>query len=207
MQPAATLLAAFIGAFTAALISTIASARQHATAVQLELSKLTAANVHAHSGATRLAVADVSRGLSVLVKELLWMGWMAEKDRDAVTEGEARTYDARVREVVPQLMGSLSVVAALDEATYRQLEPMVRVAIDLEEAMASALREIRIARSEGLNAMLETYRRAGYFWDGFRTNLTGLSGKGELPQFVRDMLELHPRAVKPAALGTPTPPG
>jgi hypothetical protein len=80
----------------------------------------------------RLAVADLARILSAVLQTMNWFTWEADNRPFRVTPEWVDRYDAEMKTLLPDLMASISVVAALSERTYRAFDPLVSEAFELD---------------------------------------------------------------------------
>jgi hypothetical protein len=91
----------------------------------------------------RLAVADLARILSAVLQTMSWFTWEADNRPFRVTPAWVDRYDAEMKTLLPDLMASISVVAALSERTYRAFDPLVSEAFDLDAQIGKAASSLR----------------------------------------------------------------
>jgi hypothetical protein len=86
----------------------------------------------------RLAVAELARSLSVVLHTMSWFTWEADNRPTRTTPAALEAYDGAMKAALPDLMAAISVVAALSNRAYRQFDPLVTKAFDLDGQIGKA---------------------------------------------------------------------
>jgi hypothetical protein len=90
----------------------------------------------------RLAVADLARALSAVLQTMNWFTWDADNRPLRVTPEWVDRYDSEMKRLLPDLMASIAVVAALSERTYLAFDPLVSQALELDAQIGKAASSI-----------------------------------------------------------------
>jgi len=104
----------------------------------------------------RLAVAELTKSLGAATHTMAWLTWMARNRPKHLTKQSILSYDEEMHKLFPGLSGSLSLVSALSEPLYRQMEPLVEKVYRLDEQIALAATEC-IEESEDGTELLGRY--------------------------------------------------
>ena len=86
----------------------------------------------------RLAVAQLTRNIGVATHAITWFTWKAENRSALLTETDSQEYDNDMKEIFPELTGSLAVLAAFSRVAYKRAESLAAEVYDLDEKVAKA---------------------------------------------------------------------
>jgi hypothetical protein len=62
--------------------------------------------------------------MSAALHSMCWITWLARARSDRITQDRLDAYDSELHELIPEILGYLSTVAALDMSLYRRLQPL-----------------------------------------------------------------------------------
>jgi hypothetical protein len=62
--------------------------------------------------------------MSAALHSMCWITWLARARSDRITQDRLDVYDSELHELIPEILGYLSTVAALDMPLYRRLQPL-----------------------------------------------------------------------------------
>src|SRR3954447_26956481 len=71
----------------------------------------------------RLAVAQLAKSIGVAVHTISWFTWKAKHRGSLLAKKDAEDYDNAMKEIFPDLTGSLATLAAFSPAAYTRANP------------------------------------------------------------------------------------
>jgi hypothetical protein len=148
----ATVVAALI-ALVAGLAGGFIAGKQQST---LEYQKWQRGRADDLAKEARLAVAELTKSLGAATHTMAWLTWTARNRPKHLTRQAIQNYDEEMHKLFPSISGSLSLVSALSEPLYRQMEPLVEKVYSLDEQIALAATEC-IEQPEGAADLLGRY--------------------------------------------------
>jgi len=109
---------------------------------------------------TRLAAAELTRGLAAGIHAVAWCSWKARYEPDDLKEKDFAAYDREIKGLFPTIVGARIVLAALNENMHQQMTPFVKELYSLDRELAEASVLFRRSRDEGLKAVEACYQHA-----------------------------------------------
>jgi len=95
---------------------------------------------------TRLAVAEVTRTMAAAIQEMLWITSKgANISWDELTQEDILDYDNEIKELLPNILGSMMVLSAFDAKASNQLSPLMSAIYRVDVRTALASRQFRTA--------------------------------------------------------------
>jgi gas vesicle protein len=87
---------------------------------------------------TRLAVAELTRNMAAATQVMLWFTAKATTTPDKVTQKDVSDYDKEIQERLPDILGSLCVVSALDPKISARMSPLMGDIYSVDAQIAQA---------------------------------------------------------------------
>ncbi|HWM90997.1 MAG TPA: hypothetical protein VN493_09540 [Thermoanaerobaculia bacterium] len=112
---------------------------------------------------TRLATAELTRGIAAGIHAVAWCSWKARYEPDDLKEKDFALYDREIKGIFPEIVGSRVVLAALDRTLHEQMTPFVKELYQLDKELAKASALFRKSREEGIRAVDVCYSHANLF--------------------------------------------
>jgi hypothetical protein len=106
-----------------------------------------------HHREARLAVAELTRSMSVAAHTISWFTWKAKHRAQLLTQSDAREYDDDMKTLFPALTGALAVVAAFSPAAYKRAREVADDLYSLDERVADAATAV-LTQQENASAAL-----------------------------------------------------
>jgi LPS O-antigen subunit length determinant protein (WzzB/FepE family) len=131
-------VATFVGTVITAVVA-IRNERQRAqAAVDVEVRRGEASAQEAFVQELRSRTADVFGQLLAMQHSMEWLTWHAQHDPASISRLHEQ-YEQEVHRTYPQLLGAMSVTAALDLTLYLELRLLVNKVYELEGKVAISL--------------------------------------------------------------------
>lgn len=92
---------------------------------------------------TRLAIAQVARGIGTATHTMTWITWKATHQPHHLGTKDADAYDEDMHDLYPDLTGSLALVAALNREAYEKLKGVTKDVYALDGEIANATTALR----------------------------------------------------------------
>lgn len=127
-----SLTVALVGAIAGLVGGYLAGRRQS----QLEYKKWVRAREDDLAKEARLAVADFTRKLAAATHSIVWLAWKARFRPFEVRQQDISTYDEEMHKLIPEIVGTLVVISALNKELYDRMNPLAREFYELENLMA-----------------------------------------------------------------------
>lgn len=89
----------------------------------------------------RLAVAELSRNLAAGIQAVSWLTWTAKNE--ALSKEHIFEYTAEMKKILPGIVGSRSVLAALNKPAHDQMSGMVQSLYDLDASIGELVLSFR----------------------------------------------------------------
>jgi|SRR3954447_9188470 len=86
----------------------------------------------------RLAVAQLAKSIGVAVHMISWFTWKAKHRGSLLAKKDAEDYDNAMKEIFPDLTGSLATLAAFSPAAYTRAKDIAKEIYSLDEKVADA---------------------------------------------------------------------
>jgi hypothetical protein len=86
----------------------------------------------------RLAIVELTKNLSIALQAMEWLTWKAENAPNSLIEEDISVYDKDMRAVLPKIVSSHVLVAALSKTKYDRLTPLVDEVYNLDVQIAKA---------------------------------------------------------------------
>jgi hypothetical protein len=151
--PIATVLGALVGA-TAGISGALLT-----TWLQLRLDRRRAAQTRDDSVAK--AFAEAAQQLTIKMASALhsmcWLTWLAVNRGDRLTQANLDAYDAEIHKLLPEVLGYMSTVAALDSEAYEQLVPHVNELFALDGRIGQAGLHLDRDREKSIRQLADCY--------------------------------------------------
>ncbi len=129
---------------------------------------------------TRLAAAELTRGLAAGIHAVAWCSWKARYEPDDLKEEDFAAYDREIKGLFPTIVGARIVLAALNENIHRQMTPFVKELYSLDKELAEASALFRKSREEGLKAVEVCYQHANVFDKGLLEQVSKIVNVSDL---------------------------
>src|SRR4051812_44945328 len=81
----------------------------------------------------RLAVAQLAKSIGVAVHTISWFTWKAKHRGSLLAKKDAEDYDNAMKEIFPDLTGSLATLAAFSPAAYTRAKDIAKEIYSLDE--------------------------------------------------------------------------
>ena len=107
--------------------------------VRLEKRKTDLANREAQKKAFKLEISNCVQLIMVLVQNVSWISWSAQKNRFADKTKYLSDYDDLVQRRLAELAQKLAWLAATDLEVYQRLQAIARIAYQIDADLANAL--------------------------------------------------------------------
>jgi len=156
--PTATLLGALVGAasgITGGLITVWLQLR-------LERAKWPKAREDALVQDLREAIQQLTVRMAAALHSMCWLTWIAEERVSRITVERIKSYDDELHKLLPEIMGFLSMVAALDKDAYTRLSPIADKIYEVDYEIGQASLLFEESPSEGGIALARCYRKASF---------------------------------------------
>jgi hypothetical protein len=153
------LVAALIGAISGILGGFLAGRRQ----LKLEHEKWLLSREDDLAKETRIAVAELTYKLASATHSIVWLGWKANFFPKQLTQDDILKYEEETHGVIPDIVGSLTIISALNSEIYSNLLPLVYSYYNLEGEMgeaAAAFKYYKDSRQNTTDKMAEIFPRA-----------------------------------------------
>ena len=154
--PTATILGALVGAasgITGGLITVWLQLR-------LERAKWPKAREDALVQDLREAIQQLTVRMASALHSMCWLTWIAEERVTRVTAERIKSYDDDLHKLLPEIMGFLSTVAALDKDAYTRLSPIADKIYEVDYEIGKASLLFEESPAEGGKALVKCYRMA-----------------------------------------------
>ena len=109
---------------------------------------------------TRLAVAELTRTLALATHSIVWLAWKAKFRPDQLTQNDILKYDEESHGMIPQIVGSLTIVSALNSEIYDDVVPLVHSYYHLEAKTGFAASVFEDSPEKGVRGIAEIYEEA-----------------------------------------------
>ena len=138
-----------IGAFIALAGVLLSSVRQS----RLESEKWARTRQEKITNEIRLAVAQLTRKLSIATQAMQWTTWSPQNDPDNATQESLTEYDERMKVLWPDIVSASINIATLNISIYHQIMPLIHKVSNLDKQMFFASRQFKENREEGIKAL------------------------------------------------------
>jgi hypothetical protein len=129
--PGVAILGAIVGATAAIVAALITSWRllkveRVRSEEARDLERIRSEEARAQRVAEELSAAaqQLTIKMSAALHSMCWITWLARARSDRITQDRLDAYDSELHELIPEILGYLSTVAALDMSLYRRLQPL-----------------------------------------------------------------------------------
>ncbi len=112
---------------------------------------------------TRLALAELTRGLAAGVHAIAWCTWKAKYEPDEMKNVDFAKYDKEIKGLFPTIVGARVVLAGLDSKTHEKMAPLIKKLYKLDKELAQASVLFRKSRQEGINRLVTCYSNSNKF--------------------------------------------
>ncbi len=154
--PYATIIGAIVGA-TAGVVGALLTAWSQRL---LERSRSKTAREDAVAKELSTAVQQLTISMESALHSMCWLTWYAYVGRgDRLTQKRLDAYDLELHKTLPEMLGYLSTVAALDMSTHDELRPYVYKISDLDVRVAEAGLLLNTDRERMLKEMSASYQQ------------------------------------------------
>jgi len=127
-----SLLVALIGAIVALVGGYLAGSRQS----RLEYKKWLRAREDDLAKEARLAVAEFTRKLATAIHSIVWLAWKARFRSAEITQQDISRYDEEMHNLIPEIVGTLAVISALNKELYERMNELAVELYKLDGQMA-----------------------------------------------------------------------
>jgi hypothetical protein len=114
----------------------------------------------------RRYIAEVAREMLSAQHSMEWVCWHAQQAPNLINDELIAQYHREIHLVIPQLLGSLAVVASIDQQVYEELERLAEELYKVEWKIAQAFAHYKTSPQESLDALrachpetIELYQR------------------------------------------------
>jgi hypothetical protein len=142
-------LVALGGVFTAQLVSIALAERRTLETRQDDIVK-----------ETRLAVAELTRSMAAAIQAMAWFTAIAANTPDKLTQEDILDYDKEIKELLPNIVGALLIVSALDNEISDQLSPFMQEIYRVDGAIGAASREFTTSPEQSAKRIKYLYAAA-----------------------------------------------
>jgi hypothetical protein len=126
---------------------------------------------------TRLAIAEVSRNMAAAVQAMLWFTSKAASAHANLTQDDILAYDKDIKELLPNIVGSLMVVSMLDKNVSDQLSPLMQEIYSVDARIAAASWQFSKRPELSAKRIEDVYREAiGPLYDKLAESIGGMAG-------------------------------
>lgn len=109
---------------------------------------------------TRLAVAEVAKGIGVATHSISWLTWRAKYQPEHLSIDHVDAFDVDMHRLYPELTGSLAVLAALNKRVYESVRSLVGRVYDLDDRVAQATTSVRDQVEGAASTLAEFHSQA-----------------------------------------------
>jgi hypothetical protein len=128
-QPVATFLAALVAATAAIAAASLTTWR----ALKSEQSRIEEDREKVISEALSDAIQQLTMKMAASLHSMCWLTWLAKRGPARVNRKRLDLYDKEQHKVLPEILGHLSIVAALDAKMHNKLRELVYAIYELDE--------------------------------------------------------------------------
>ena len=154
--PYATIIGAVVGA-TAGIVGALLTAWSQRL---LERSRSKTAREDAVAKELSAAVQQLTIRMESALHSMCWLTWYAYVGRgDRLTQKRLDAYDRELHKTLPEILGYLSTVAALDMSTHDKLRPHVSKISELDVRVAKAGLLLNTDRERMLKELSSSYQQ------------------------------------------------
>jgi len=121
----------------------------------------------------RDAVRAFTEALGALTHSMCWLTWDC-KERNRLNVEMAKSYDAEVHRVSPQIVGQLALIAMLDKAVADKLAPLATEVFALDAQIGTAVVQAEKDEATGVEALRQLHADANDFESRFRERVVDL---------------------------------
>lgn len=150
------LTVALVGAISGLVGGYLAGRRQS----QLEYNKWIRTREDDLAKEARLAVADLTRKLATATHGIVWLAWKAVNRPNDVTQQDISAYDDEMHKLIPDIVGALAVVSALNKDLYYKMNPLVSQFYELDGQLAFYIPSFRDSSKLQVDEIRKIYERA-----------------------------------------------
>lgn len=157
--PVATLLGALVGATVGiggALLTTWLQLR-------LDRRRTAQAREDAIGKEFAAAVQQLTIRMASALHSMCWLTWLAVNRGDRLTQSNLDAYDAELHKLLPEVLGYMSTVAALDQGVYEKLVPHVNELFTLDARIGSAGLSLDRNREAAVGELADCYEAMSDF--------------------------------------------
>lgn len=124
---------------------------------KLEYEKWTRSRQDTLEKDTRLALADLTKRMAAGTHAIAWLTWKAKHELDRFSENDLTAYDATMKTLFPEIVGSRVALAALNKEIHDQVSPWIEGLYELDVKTAKAAALYRNTVLEGAKVLAECH--------------------------------------------------
>jgi hypothetical protein len=109
---------------------------------------------------TRLAIAQVARGIGAATHTMSWLTWKATFQPHHLNDAHVEAYDEDMHKLYPELTGSLALTAALNNNAYERLRDIADDVYNLDNKIAQATTAVLDEADGGAQIVAALYEEA-----------------------------------------------
>jgi hypothetical protein len=106
---------------------------------------------------TRLALAELTRKMGAAIQTMMWLAGKAASNPARLTQQDISDYDKEIAGLLPDILGSLMVVSALDNELSDKMAPLVGEIYGADGELASAAQSFEDSREASTAAIAALY--------------------------------------------------
>ena len=173
MEPAvASLIGAAIGALAGLLGGVLTGRRQ----AELEKEKWLQAREDDIKKDTRLALAELTRKMAAVTQAMLWFTAKAVNTPDKLTQEDILDYDKEVQRLLPDILGSLMVISALNKKLQDEMQVLVQRIYEVDFLLAQASKDFDASPESTAEAIGKVSSNVSRLQDELLNSISGIIG-------------------------------
>lgn len=153
-------LAGLVGTAIGAVAGIMGSALTARHQRQLERERMRSARMDELIKAERQALLELTQLLATGTQAIAWLAWAATAQSAELLREEIASYDARMRELLPKLLGSEAAAASLSDEAFERIDPLVRELISLDTEVGTAAAGFEANADEATRSLAGAKHRA-----------------------------------------------
>ena len=152
-QAAAGLIGVAIGGIISAVTAITTSQLTTRNQLRVEREKAGIGRHEALLTELRSHIAEVAREMLSVQHSMEWVCWHAKQAPDLINDRLVTQYHKEIHTVIPQLLGSLAVVASINQKVYEELSALADKLYKVEGKIAKALADYKKSPEETLKTL------------------------------------------------------
>lgn len=174
LSPAvATIIGASVGALAAIAGGVITAWLQ----LRLERGRWPRAREEALAQDLRKAIQDLTTRMAAALHSMCWLTWSADVRPERITRAQIDQYDAELHKLLPEIIGGLTAVAALDPPAFLKLSPLGEEIYALDYDVGQACLTLDIEPADAARKLAVLAAKAGKLEQRLPKAVAGVVGQ------------------------------